>query len=161
MHSGNNSQSHDWEPTVESCAQCHAGNVDWNEWGGAGSPSFEKPARGDYDGDGGVESIEEEVHGLLERVLGALTDGSNSGIGAGLGFTWLGSYPYWDLGDDQGTAPDGDGAKAAYNYVLFEHDPAAGIHNPAYAVQVLRGTWKMLGRKLLGSPGWEPPGNDW
>jgi hypothetical protein len=161
MHSSNNNAGHDWEPVIESCAQCHSDDSDWGEWGGAASASFERPARGDYDGDGSTESIEDEYHGLLDRILGALTDGTGSGIGSGIGFTWLGGHPYWNLGTDEFTTPDADAAMVAYNYVLFEHDMAAGYHNPAYAIQVLRKSWKMLGRQLLSNPTWQPPGADW
>lgn len=161
MHSSGSTASHEWEPSIESCAQCHSDDDDWGQWGGAPTPSFAKLARGDYDGDGTVESTEVEYDGLRARVLGALTDGTGSGIGSGFGFAWLGEYPYWTMGTDEQTAPDADAAKAAYTFVLFENDPAAGIHNPAYATQVLRGCWRMLGRKLLGNAKWNPPGASW
>jgi len=161
MHTRDYSASHSWDAEIASCALCHAADDDWSSWGGAAVPTFAVPARGDYDGDGARGSVDDEIHGLLNRVLGALTDGTGAGLATGFGFTWLGRYPYWELGADQLSPPDADAAKAAYNVVLFEHDPAAGSHNAAYAVQVLRNTWRMLGRKLAGDPGWQPPGADW
>jgi len=164
MHKGKTGKPHDWKPVIEVCAKCHATDLDWDQWGGAKKPSFHKPARGDYDGDGVIEDIEEEYEGLLHRIEAALTDGKGSGIGnpeVGFGYEFLGGHPYWNLGKSQGTPPDPDAAKAARNFVLFEHDLAAAFHNPAYAIQVLRASWTVLGRKLTTNNAWTPPGNEW
>jgi hypothetical protein len=164
MHKGKSGEPHKWEPVIEVCAICHRHQPDWILWGGAPTPSFHKPARGDYDGDGTIEDIEHEYEGLLERLIAGLTNGTGSGIGnpeLGFGFTWLGGHPYWSLGTNQQSPPDADAAKVAWNLVLFEHDPAAAFHNPAYAFQVLRASWMVLGRKLLQNNAWVPPGNEW
>jgi hypothetical protein len=161
MHEG----EHEFEPSIEACATCHSEDSDWASWGGAGS--FNKPAEEDYDGNGSVEGLEEEFHGLLGRVLAALTDGVGSGIEAvvdgdpsnDLGFAnaWLAEYPYWELRDDV----TDDERRAMYNFVLFEHDPGAPLHNTSYAITVLRGTWGALGKRLLDNSAWEPPGTDY
>ncbi|MBI5361029.1 MAG: hypothetical protein HZA48_10655 [Planctomycetes bacterium] len=169
MYKGNTGEPHTWEPKIEVCAKCHSGDSNWDEWGGAATPTFERPARGDYDGNGTIGTIEEEYEGLMERVLDGLTDGDydddgiTSGIGADLGFnfTWKGGNPYWGMGTVEATVPDADAAKAARNFVLFEHDAAAGFHNTAYAIQVLRLSWQALGRKLTADNTWTAPGDEW
>ncbi len=191
-------ESHNFEPKIEACKECHANEPSWNSWGGAATPTFNRPAPKDYDGDGTVEGVQDEYHGLLARVLAALIrkkdntgyDFSNvspemqelittygSGIRdannqevAGFGFTFLGGYPYWNFNTTQtdckviadGGTIHPDSAKAAWNFVLFEHAEEGGvIHNASYAITVLRGTWRALGRALLNNPNWDPPGEDY
>jgi len=165
MYGGTSGEPHKWEPSIEGCARCHATDPDWAQWGGAATPNFHKPARGDYDGDGTVEDVEHEYEGLLARLIAGLTDGTGSGIGSpevGFGYDWLGGHPYWRLGTVQANPPDPDAAKVARNVVLFEHDvPGGAFHNPAYAFQVLRASWTVLGRKLLSNNAWVPPGDEW
>ena len=156
---------HEFEPTAEACATCHDSDSDWALWGGAGS--FNRPADADYDGDGVVGGLEDEYEGLLHRLEAAITDGEGSGIEAvadsdpsndlGFGNEWLASYPYWEFREDV----TDDEKRGAYNFVLFEHDPGAPIHNTAYAIHILRGTWGALGKRLLDNSAWEPPGTDY
>ena len=165
MSKTSGSEPHTWHPSIDACATCHSTNLDWPEWGGAKKPTFNKPARGDYDGNGTVEGVVDEYEGLIHRIEGALTDGHGSGIGSpemGFGYEWKGGHPYWGLGTNQNTPPDPDSAKVAYNFVLFEHDlHGAALHNTAYAIQVLRASWTNLGRTLLANPNWTPPGDEW
>ncbi len=191
-------ESHTFEPKIEACEECHGNQPDWPEWGGASTPTFNRPATKDYDGDGTVEGIVDEYHGLLARVLAALIrkkdnsgydftnvssemqtlittygsgirDANNMEV-AGFGYTWLGGYPYWNFNvtqsdckliADNGTIHP-DSAKAAWNFVLFEHSEDGGpIHNAGYAITVLRATWRALGRVLLNDTSWNPPGADY
>lgn len=191
-------ESHNFEPKIEACKQCHGNESTWSQWGGAPTPAFNRPAPKDYDGDGTVEGIQDEYRGLLARVLAALIrkkdntgydlsnvppemqtlittygsgikDANNQEV-AGFGFTYQGGYPYWNFNTTQTNCkiiPDGgsihpDSAKAAWNFVLFEHAEKGGvIHNAAYAITILRATWRALGRALLNNTNWNPPGNDY
>ncbi|MCK5557077.1 MAG: hypothetical protein KAJ01_01780, partial [Candidatus Hydrogenedentes bacterium] len=107
---------------------------------------------------------EDEYEGLLHRLEAAITDGVGSGIEAvadsdpsndlGFGNTRPRRWEFRDEVTD-------DERKAAYNFVLFENDPGAPLHNTAYAIEILRGTWGALGKRLLDDSGWEPPGADY
>jgi hypothetical protein len=91
--------------------------------------SFNRTARGDYDGDGTVEGIQDEVQGLLDVLFDAI-------IASGV--EWLGRYPYWaDVTTEAQKA-------AIYNWSFVDHDGSLGIHNTARAVQLLQRSYKDL-----------------
>ncbi len=91
--------------------------------------SFNRPARGDYDGDGTVEGIQDEVQGLLDLLFDAI-------IASGV--EWLGHYPYW-------ANVTTEAQKAAiYNWQFVKNDGSLGIHNTARAVQLLQRSYKDL-----------------
>jgi hypothetical protein len=157
-------------PNTRPCQACHEG---WS--------TFDPRARGDWDGDARVESVREEVDGLMALLrahLGAAIeargylgcDGKARGsfVKAGdrsrvvvvdkLGF---------DLGDCDRSGvlerseqphlfPEADLLlhQAAYNYLFLEADKSRGLHNHPYAVKLLQRTLAALtGGK--GLPAWE------
>ncbi len=102
-----------------------------------GSKIFEKKARADYDGDGAVENVQEEVQGLLEMFI------NEKGTG-------LLQMPKHRLYDGEGnfirskTTYPKDVVAAVYNYKFVLEDRSKGIHNAKYAVQLLMDSIKTL-----------------
>ncbi len=110
--------SEDGVELVSACAACH-GEIE----------TFNLEADGDYDGDGTVEGIRDEVQSLLDLLLQAIQDD---------GPVWLGHHPYWE-------EVTTDAQKAAiYNYMFVAHEGSEGIHNTARAVQLLQVSYREL-----------------
>lgn len=108
---------------IAACQTCHES-----------AESFDFEARGDYDGDGTVETNDAEIDGLLELLRAELE---------ARGVVFLPSYPYI-------TMPDGASAElkgAVYNYKLISDSPTAA-HNLKYQVALLQLSYE----KLTGSP---------
>ncbi len=74
----------------------------------------------DHDEDGVAEGLQDEVHGLLEELYNLLP---NDGAG------------HLAITDSSVTKLE---AQAAYNYLLVEEDRSFGIHNPEFAVELLK-----------------------
>lgn len=109
----------DGTENVAICQQCHDG-----------ATSFEMEARRDYDGDGTIESNQEEVEGLRTLVQDAI---------AASGVTVLDGRPYYEFPD--GATVDQYGA--AYN-VLFTGTGGSAVHNLRYVVSVLQLSYEKL-----------------
>jgi hypothetical protein len=86
----------------------------------------------DYDGDGNVEGVQSEVEGLLET-LGNLLPPDGPSV------TVTSAYTVKQL-------------RAAYNYLYVEEDGSHGVHNPRYAVALLKASIADLQA---------PPSNGW
>jgi hypothetical protein len=114
---------------LSSCAECH-GEIE----------SFNLEADGDYDGDGTVAGIRDEVQGLLDLLLAAIEDS---------GVTYLGRYPYWENVTT-------DAQKAAiYNWMFVGHEGSQGIHNTARTVMLLQASYRDLtGEDVPGADLW-------
>ena len=95
--------------------------------------SFDIP-RDDYDGDGKVEGVQTEVGGLLAILAKALPP--------------VGS-PDVEISDDM-TANDLQGL---FNYEFVLEDRSMGIHNPQYAVGILKASIKDLTGRTISSGG--------
>jgi hypothetical protein len=104
---------------VEACEKCH---------GAIGESFAEKKfyvnGNADHDLDGVEEGLQEEVHGLMEK-LGALLPDSD---------------PHTDP-DSTWTLTE---LKAAYNHRVLYYDHSYGIHNPAFTVALLKVTIQAL-----------------
>ncbi|MEK7777178.1 MAG: hypothetical protein AAB303_00950, partial [Chloroflexota bacterium] len=132
----NNAGQHTWNvvgtyqgkrvENVGACTTCHAGLT-----------TFNRPAFGDYDGDGKVEGIQEEVDGLLKLVAARLP---KDAAGAILSST---------------IKPDNTNElqrQALWNYRVVANDGSKGVHNAAFSVQVLQRTYKQLtGKDVPGA----------
>ncbi len=105
---------HSMEPQVAACKTCH-GDV----------ANFEFHAKADYDGNGKVGTVEEEVEGLME-IIAAKLPPTTSG--------WL--------NDKKLDTPEK--RAAAYNWLFVERDWSKGIHNTLYAVALLQASYKEL-----------------
>lgn len=103
---------------VGACSECH-GEIE----------SFNLEAKGDYDGDGSIEGVQDEVQGLLDVLLEAIQED---------GATWLGQHPYWENVTT-------DAQKGAiFNYMVVANEGSLGIHNTARAVQLLQASYRDL-----------------
>jgi hypothetical protein len=106
----------------------------------AGKDVFDRPAAADYDGDGKVESIQEEVQGLLDRIINK----------QGTGYLQTMKDPLYD--------PKGvfirnkvqypvEVVGALFNWKFVKEDGSRGMHNTKYAVQLLMDSIKALDGK--------------
>ena len=115
--------SADGVENVAICQTCHDG-----------ATSFEFESARDYDGNGTIGSVQDEVSGLRDLVWSALLDA---------GVTETDSRPYF-------TVPDGAGEDiygALWNYYFTEAKGTA-VHNLRYSVSLLQLTYE----KLTGNP---------
>jgi hypothetical protein len=95
-----------------------------------GKPFFDRKAAADYDGDGKIESVQEEVQGLLDKLINER--------GTGLLQT-MKNPPYDPKGkfiDNKASYPI-EVTGALYNYKFVKEDGSRGIHNTQYAIQLL------------------------
>ncbi|NOY60245.1 MAG: T9SS type A sorting domain-containing protein [Calditrichaeota bacterium] len=101
---------------VKVCEECH---------GAIGESFADKKfyvnGSADLDGDGVEKGLQEEVEGLLDKLALLLPPLDTLAVDVS------GKYIY--------TETD---AKAAYNYLFVEEDGSKGIHNPAFAVALLK-----------------------
>ncbi|MBI2348701.1 MAG: hypothetical protein HYV05_08620 [Deltaproteobacteria bacterium] len=102
-----------------------------------GKPLFDRKPAADYDGDGKVETIQEEIEGLYERLINSR--------GSGLLQT-MKDPPYDAKGKfvNNKTQYPLEAVAALYNYKFVQEDRSKGIHNTAYAVQILMDSIKAL-----------------
>lgn len=112
---------------LDACTICHVG-----------LDRFDRRARGDYDGDGTLEGIQSEVHGLLEVVRHAIEEsvgGSMEDAHGGIEFH-----------DAEGNVVEPTEAQyiAGYNYFFVENDGSLGLHNTGYAVKLLQSAYENL-----------------
>jgi predicted CXXCH cytochrome family protein len=93
-----------------------------------------RTAYGDYDGNGTIEGVQDEVEGLLELVLAA-TEAA--------GAVHLEGHPYWDV---SGVDPDilQTVRDAIWNYEYVSNDGSLGIHNTGYTVGLLQASYEAL-----------------
>jgi hypothetical protein len=148
-----------------SCTQCHTVALD-----------FQVAARGDYDGDSVLESVQDEVTGLRDALLAAVNAKLTALVGeaatlaiasgrvkymktaSGALRTFPG--PSVSAGDnpDISWASLSPGAQAewlalyqaAYNHTFVGNDKSAGIHNTGYAVNLLQSAYKAVTGFLIG-----------
>lgn len=124
-------------PTVNvaACVSCHA---DMKQV--ADKPLFDKKAA-DYDGDGKIETVQEEVQGLYEKLLNKQ--------GTGL-LQKIKEPPYDGKGKfiNSKTQYPIEVVAALYNYKFVEEDGSKGIHNTKYAVQLLMDSIKALDKNF-------------
>jgi hypothetical protein len=107
----------------------------------AGKDSYDRKPAADYDGNGKIESIQEEVQGLLHKII--------NGQGTGLLQT-MKDPPYDAKGRfiNSKTQYPIEVVAALYNYKFVEEDGSQGIHNTAYAVQLLLDSIKALDKNF-------------
>lgn len=102
-----------------SCKGCHGSHI----------TSFDNfIADNDYDGDGSVESIRQEVMGLMKNIRIALPPVGVDSIS-------------WTMIRD---ANNLNMRKAYYNYRLVESDKSFGMHNTKFTIDVLRQSYAIL-----------------
>ncbi|GEM_PF-5069713 len=149
--------------------------------------TFNRTARADYDGNGSIDGIQDEIKGLLYTVAKMIyyidhtcTLGGVGGVGtsctvhdnltstgtSGFGTTCDGALPDFayptlctgtiNVGTIGYKSTTGVGffksspiiRRATWNYNSIVRDGSLGVHNAAYTIKTLQGTYKAL-RKLL------------
>jgi hypothetical protein len=106
-----------------------------------GTHFFDKKAVDDYDGDGKVETAQQEVLGLLEKFV----DDKGSGI-----FQTM-NDPMYDAKRkfiNTKTQYPLETVAALYNYKFVLEDRSLGVHNLPYSVQILMDSLKALDPKF-------------
>ncbi len=127
---GQGAANHDFQPQVASCSECHSGLT-----------SFDRTARGDFDGDGSVEGLQSEVDGLLAVLTTALL--------ADPDVTFDGrAFQFGGATDGKLTGASEPQKRAVFNVDAVVGDASRGIHNPLLTVQLLQRSY--LG--LTGNP---------
>ena len=115
---------------VEVCDACH-GRI----------PRFNGPATDDYDGNGEVGGIQDEVQGLLDLVKAEII---------ATGVEWKDETPHWSA-----TGTEAQRA-AIYNWSFVANDRSLGVHNFGRSVQLLQITFRHLtGQGIPGATLWE------
>ncbi|MFH1278102.1 MAG: cytochrome c3 family protein [Candidatus Eisenbacteria bacterium] len=141
-----NYTGHTFEPTVEACYECHGTLSDFSD----------VMAKKDFDGNGSVEGVQDEVEGLLAVLREVLTDATaNPTTRAALEAAEDADFA-GVVGDtlyvNDGTI-SGAQRKAAYNHAFVEYDGSMGVHNATYAVQLLQQSIERIDPDKLESLG--------
>ncbi|MDO8751320.1 MAG: carboxypeptidase regulatory-like domain-containing protein [Dehalococcoidia bacterium] len=111
---------------VGACTTCHKDLT-----------TFNRPAFGDYDGNGKVQGIQEEVGGLLKLLEAQLPKDPKTGA-------ILSSITKDNTNELQ--------RQALWNYAVIAKDGSNGVHNAGFSVQVLQRTYKQLtGKDVPGA----------
>ena len=129
-HYTGNEKSHTFEPTLESCQPCHSG-----------LNTFDRTARGDYDGDGITEGIQTEITGCLLILKNAILATPSS---TGAVITYSDSSKTFLIDGNAGATnlldpvDDADLMRAMFDHNYVDFDASLGIHNTAYALQLIQ-----------------------
>ena len=115
---------------ANACGTCHTGLA-----------SYDRTARGDYDGDGLTSGIQTEVHSLLNRLRTGILTWPGTSIDAASGKINITSGGFTSLTVNQ--------KYAFYNTNMVWEDGSAGVHNPSFIVQMLqRSYFGVYGRPI-------------
>ncbi|MFN0149980.1 MAG: multiheme c-type cytochrome [bacterium] len=117
-----NFTGHNFEPQVEACQPCHGELGDFED----------VIAKDDFDGDGTIEGVQEEVDGLLDVLEATIVATARSPEAAAA----LTADFEGELGDT--TVTTVAQRKAAYNWTFVAYDGSRGVHNTTYAIQLLQ-----------------------
>lgn len=128
--------SHAFEPTTEACTPCHGAITDFDDI----------LAKQDFDGNGLIEGVQTEVTGLLtlmETAIAATGLDSIAALGLQTAVGKPDTHDVWTPVINAGINPV-DVRKAAYNYFAVSFDGSLGIHNAAFAIQLLQQSYLFL-----------------
>ena len=106
-----------------------------------GKHLFDRPAAADWDGDGRVETIQEEVQGLLDRIINR----------QGTGLLQTMKDPLYDAKGEfirNKTQYPVEVVGALFNWKFVKEDGSRGMHDTKYAVQLLMDSVKALDPKF-------------
>jgi len=121
----------DLETEYENLAGCNASTCH-----NGGMESLNPTAAADFDDDGSVEEIEDEIQGLLDSLSALL-------VGAGF-YDDINGHPVEDI-----EITDSDSAGALYNFEYVAEDRSHGIHNTDYTIGLLQSS---IGYLAAGDP---------
>lgn len=115
--------------------------------------AFNRPALGDFDGDKIIEPVQDEVKGLLALLKETIESGMDGGKGGTLSESH--GRVAFKKKDGEAIKPEDISEAqyiAAYNYFFVHNDKSNGIHNTAYAVQLLQSAYQNLtGKPIAGA----------
>lgn len=117
---------HEFIPKPAACVNCHGPITEFTDI----------LAAADFDGNGVIEGLQIEVHGLLNILRDAIVA---TGLDTTNGFIDA-------IGDT--SISTAEQRTAGWNWAFVEEDKSFGIHNPDYAVQVLQQTILYIGGTL-------------
>jgi hypothetical protein len=121
--------------------------------------------------------MEVELLGLMARVDAIMTNGSatfkaqtrtsgcadpaypatDTGLGHGAPTTTMAF-----LSNLRYATSDTDARKIVWNRNQFYYNyTALAVHNPRFAITLLREMWAVAGRHIRNDPAWKPPGSDY
>jgi hypothetical protein len=107
-----------------------------------GTRFFDRKAPADYDGNGKIETVQQEVQGLYERLINDKGGGLLQAL----------KPPLYDAKgkfiENNKTQYPVEIVGALYNYKFVQEDRSKGIHNTAYAVQLLMDSIKALDKNF-------------
>jgi hypothetical protein len=124
---------------MEACAQCH---------GTTFGTSFKEVkfffnGNGDHDNDGVVEGLEEEVFGMVNKIMTELGKIPGTTFSAEYGqYTSTGTFLPFPVPKTAWTKTQ---LSAYWNAITAHNDKSGGIHNPKYVVTGLKGAMASLG----------------
>lgn len=138
----------DVKDNMAACTVCHSGIKSIEE--------IKMNSKEDYDGNGKVEHLTDELHGLADLVYAEIL--KTAKVKSALCYTTA-AYPYWFKDTDgNGTCEASEaaysnsykdwtaaGVRAAHNYQTWKKDPGAWAHNFTFMAQVLIDTIADLG----------------
>lgn len=127
--------SHRFAPQVSTCGRCHQGLT-----------TFNRPSQGDWDGDGSLEGVQDEVRGLLDAVQVALVADPR------VTFSASGYFEFDGATDHRMTGASEAQKRAAFNWYSVSFDGSLGVHNAVRSVQLLQRSYRELtGQDLAGA----------
>lgn len=130
-----NFMGHTFEPTVQACEPCH-GTLE----------SFDAiQAKEDYDGDGTIEGVQDEVSGLMAELEQTIINASATPEARAL------LEADFDTNIPKKDVSTPDQRAAGYNLYYVEYDASRGVHNRTYAVQLLQQSILFLNPTALQS----------
>jgi uncharacterized CHY-type Zn-finger protein len=140
------------ESDASLCSTCHSNVSGWADYRSVNMSNI------DYDGDGTVEPVFDEIEGMKVILEEALNKYSQAVVGVGFGFDFD-NYPYAFIdGNTDGEIDESEAIfpnqyntftprmlKAAFNFMFVQKEPAAYVHNPDYVLQLLFDSIEDLG----------------
>ena len=110
--------------------------------------SFNRSSRADYDGDGTVEGVQDEIKGLLLALATKIRAIDSVRATGGTTADSAGTITVTDFAAFSSqavmNATQIDVRRAVYNHNLISKDKSLGVHNMAFAIQVLQNTYSAV-----------------
>lgn len=107
---------------MEACAQCHGSTFGTS----FGDVKFFLNGSGDHDNDGVTEGLQDEVAGMIAKIMAKLPKDAKGATTPSS--TWT-----------------KDQLSAYWNAITAQEDKSGGIHNPKYVITALKGAMALLG----------------
>ena len=110
--------------------------------------SFNRSSRADYDGDGSIDGVQDEIRGLLLALATKIKSIDLTNVTGGTAADTAGDITVTDFAAFASqavmNATQIDVRRAVYNHNLISKDKSLGVHNMAFAIQVLQNTYSAV-----------------